>query len=253
MVSFSSLFRKKDSGDEKLSEAIKNIFGFRPKNLALYKLAFRHKSMSTPGSNGFRHSNERLEYLGDAVLGSCVADFLFKKFPYKDEGFLTEIRSRIVSRQNLNALSRKLGVDKLIQTNRENLSLGTSILGDAFEAFVGALYLDKGYRFTYNVIVQKIIHNHLDLDELVSKEVNFKSKLIEWAQKEKREIEFEVTEETENTRKLKIYHVNLLIDQVVVAQGKDFSIKKAEQTAAGKAWEKIGASGFTDEGADLNL
>ncbi len=239
MFSFGSLFRKKDAGDKVLSDAINNIFGFKPKNLALYKLAFRHKSIAMPGSNGFRHSNERLEYLGDAVLGSCVADFLFKKFPYKDEGFLTEIRSRIVSRQNLNTLSRKLGMDKLIQTNRENQTVGTSILGDAFEAFIGAIYLDKGYRFTYKVIVQKIIHNHLDLEDLVSKEVNFKSKLIEWAQKEKHEIEFEVAEETENSKKLKVYLVNLLIDQKVVAQGKDYSIKKAEQTAAERAWEKI--------------
>ncbi|MFW5663635.1 MAG: ribonuclease III [bacterium] len=252
MFSFSSLIRKKDAGDKLLSEAIKNIFGFKPKNIALYKLAFRHKSIASPGSNGFRHSNERLEYLGDAVLGSCVADFLFKKFPYKDEGFLTEIRSRIVSRQNLNALSRKLGIDKLIQTNRESQTIGTSILGDAFEAFIGALYLDKGYRFTYNIIVQKIIHHHLDLEELVSKEVNFKSKLIEWAQKNKHEVVFEVAEETENSRKLKVYHVNLLIDQQIVAKGMDFSIKKAEQTAAARAWEAIESSP-SDPSADHEI
>lgn len=250
LFSFSSLFRKKDAGDQLLSEAIKNIFGFKPRNLALFKLAFRHKSLATPGTNGFRHSNERLEYLGDAVLGSCVADFLFKKFPYKDEGFLTEIRSRIVSRQNLNALSRKLGIDKLIQTNRENQTIGTSILGDAFEAFIGALYLDKGYRFTYNIIVQKIIHNHLDLEELVAKEVNFKSKLIEWAQKEKHEIEFEVAEETENSKKLKIYLVNLLIDQKVIASGKDYSIKKAEQTAAARAWDILSITGPSAENTE---
>jgi ribonuclease III len=236
---FRSLFRKKNCIDKKLSIAIVNIFGFRPKNIALYKLAFRHKSMAQQESNGFRHSNERLEYLGDAVLGSCVADFLFKKFPYKDEGFLTEIRSRIVSRQNLNLLSRKLSIDKLIITSRDNQAVGTSILGDAFEAFIGALYLDKGYRFTYKVIVNKIIQNHLDLETLVSKEVNFKSKLIEWSQKEKREIEFEVTEESENSKKLKVYIVNLKIDKRIVAQGTDYSIKKAEQNAAAQAWENF--------------
>jgi ribonuclease III len=234
-----SLFKKKNCVDRKLSNAIVNIFGFKPKNIALYKLAFRHKSMAQQETNGFRHSNERLEYLGDAVLGSCVADYLFKKFPYKDEGFLTEIRSRIVSRQNLNLLSRKLGIDKLILTSRDNQATGTSILGDAFEAFIGALYLDKGYRFTYKILVNKIIPNHLDLDELVTKEVNFKSKLIEWSQKEKRELEFEVTEESENPRKLKMYVVNLKIDKKVVAQGMDFSIKKAEQNAAAQAWENF--------------
>ena len=219
--------------------AIRNIFGFKPKNISLYRLAFRHKSLAIPESNGHRHSNERLEYLGDAVLGSCIADFLFKKFPYKDEGFLTEIRSRIVSRQNLNHLSRRLGIDKLVQTSRDNQTVGTSILGDAFEAFVGAMYLDKGYRFTCKVIIQKIIQNHLDLDDLVEKEINFKSKLIEWAQKEKHEIDFNVASEMEDGKKTKIYTITLSIDKSVVATGKDFSIKKAEQNAAAIAWEKL--------------
>ncbi len=246
MFSFSSLFNRNKSGADQLSPAIKNIFGFKPRNISLYKLAFRHKSIAQPESNGFRHSNERLEYLGDAVLGSCVADFLFKKFPYKDEGFLTEIRSRIVSRQSLNSLSRKLGIDKLVQTSRENQTVGTSILGDAFEAFIGALYLDKGYRFTYKVIVYKIIQNHLDLDNIVAREVNFKSRLIEWAQKEKREIEFELAEETETGKKMKTYTVNLLIDKKIVSNGTDYSIKKAEQAAAAKAWEAIEEENKTD-------
>lgn len=238
MTAFHFIFKTKKPKDQ-LAQAIKNIFGFKPKNISLYTLAFRHKSIAMPESNGHRHSNERLEYLGDAVLGSCVADFLFKKFPYKDEGFLTEIRSRIVSRQNLNNLSRKLGIDKLVQTSRENQTVGTSILGDAFEAFIGAMYLDKGYRFTCKVIVQKIIQNHLDLDELVEKEINFKSKLIEWAQKEKHEIEFEVAEETEDSKKARIYTVSLAIDKIIIATGKDFSIKKAEQNAAAIAWQKL--------------
>lgn len=245
---------KKNSQDEQLILALKNVFGFKPGNISLYKLAFRHKSVAASGTNGFRHSNERLEYLGDAVLGSVVADFLFKKFPYKDEGFLTEIRSRIVSRQNLNLLSRKLGLENMIQTNREYQSIGTSIPGDAFEAFVGALYLDKGYRFTYQIIVQKIIQNHLDMEGLVSKEVNFKSKLIEWAQKEKRTIEFVLTDELENNKKLKIYVVNLLIDGQVISTGKDYSIKKAEQNASEQASVKIFSENIfntdpdTDEG-----
>ncbi len=239
MSLFRSFFSRKRKSDQQLERALKNIFGFKPRNISLYKLAFRHKSVAQPENNGFRHSNERLEYLGDAVLGSCVADFLFKKYPYKDEGFLTEIRSRIVSRQNLNSLSRKLGIDKLVQTSRENQMTGTSILGDAFEAFIGALYLDKGYRFTYRIVVSKIIQNHIDLDELVVKEINFKSKLIEWAQKEKKELEFELAEETENSRKMRIYHINLRIDNQLIAQGQDYSIKKAEQSAAAQAWEKL--------------
>jgi len=236
---FRSFFGQKRKSDQQLVLALKNIFGFKPQNISLYKLAFRHKSVAPTETNGFRHSNERLEYLGDAVLGSCVADFLFKKYPYKDEGFLTEIRSRIVSRQHLNSLSRKLGIDRLIQTSRENQMTGTSILGDAFEAFIGALYLDKGYRFTYKIVVRKIIQNHIDLDDLVVKDVNFKSKLIEWAQRERKDIEFELADETENSRKMRIYHVNLKIDNELVAQGQDYSIKKAEQGAAALAWDKL--------------
>jgi ribonuclease III len=235
--------RDKDDQRDDVSLAINNIFGFRPKNVALYKLAFRHKSMATQVSNGFKHSNERLEFLGDAVLGSVIADFLFKKFPYKGEGFLTEIRSRIVSRHSLNSLSRKLGIDKLVQTNRDSHILGSSVLGDAFEAFIGAIYLDKGYRFTYNIIVQKIIQTHLDLDELVSKEVNFKSKLIEWAQKERKIAEFELAEEVEDSKKLRMYVVNILIDKEIISTGKDYSIKKAEQNAAELACIKIFSEG----------
>ncbi len=180
------IFSKRKAPESDLSEAIKNVFGYRPGNVDVYKLAFCHKSRATNIGNGHKRSNERLEYLGDAVLGSVVADFLFKKFPFKDEGFLTEMRSRIVSRSNLNLLSRKLGFDKMIKVNVEGSMTGSSIMGDAFEAFIGALYLDKGYRFTQKIIIQKIIQTHLDLEDMMSRDINFKSKVIEWAQKEKR-------------------------------------------------------------------
>lgn len=232
-------FLWKNNDDRELSQAIRNIFGYKPGNIALYKLAFRHRSMATSDTNGFKQSNERLEYLGDAVLGSVVADFLFKKFPYKDEGFLTEIRSRIVSRTNLNMLSRKLGLDKLIQTSRENNITGSSILGDAFEAFIGALYLDKGYSFARSIIINQIIQTHLDVDNLLAKETNFKSKIIEWAQKEKKAFEFRLVEETELGRKGRIYLVHLLIENQKTSEASDFSIKKAEQKAAARAWELL--------------
>lgn len=203
--------------------------------------------MASPVNNGFRHSNERLEYLGDAVLGSVVADFLFKKFPYKDEGFLTEMRSRIVSRSHLNQLSRRLGLDKLVEASKENNVSASSILGDAFEAFVGAIYLDKGYRFTQKVIVSQIIQNHVDIEELLQTEINFKSKVIEWAQKEKKQLEFVVSDETENGKRGKIYHVELLIDNQHAGRGSDFSIKKAEQQAARLACEKLFDDHTTDQ------
>lgn len=190
-------------------------------------------------NNGFRHSNERLEYLGDAVLGSVVADFLFKKFPFKDEGFLTEMRSRIVSRSNLNSLSRKLGIDRLVEASKDNNVTHSSILGDAFEAFIGAVYLDKGYRFTQKVIVNQIIQTHLDVEELMATEINFKSRIIEWAQKEKKTAEFRLVEEQDKGKKHKLYVVRLEIDHMEAGLGRDFSIKKAEQQAAQQAWEKL--------------
>ena len=236
---FHRIRRKRNASEHALSEAIRNIFGYQPKNVAIYELAFRHKSVATSFDNGFRQCNERLEYLGDAILGAIVADFLFKKFPYKDEGFLTEMRSRIVSRSNLNTLSRKLGLDKLIQTSKDSGIAGSSILGDAFEAFVGAVYLDKGYLFTKQIIIRQIIQTHLDIDELMKREVNLKSKVIEWAQKERKEVEFRLTDETDRGKKGRFYTVELLIEGEKTGTGQDYSIKRAEQHAARQAWEQI--------------
>jgi len=234
-----NLLGKRPSSDKKLVNTIKNIFGFYPKNIALYKLALMHRSVSQSFADGKKINNERLEFLGDAVLSSIVAEYLFKKFPVKEEGFLTEIRSRIVSRSNLNNLSYKLGLNHLIKTHFNTNKTATSISGDAFEAFVGAIYLDKGYEFTRKIIVNKIITLHIDIEELISTELNFKSKLIEWGQKNKKEINFKLIEEKEANNKLKIYIVEAEIDKKVFGTGKDYSIKKAEQIAAKIAWDKL--------------
>jgi len=219
------------SNDKKLIHALKNIFGFFPGNIFLYKLALRHKSIASDPKKNSMDCNERLEYLGDAILSAVVADFLFKKFPLKDEGFLTEMRSKIVSRASLNKLSEKLGLNKLVQFDQDSNNQYRSMPGDAFEAFIGAVYLDKGYIFTKKLITDNIIKFHIDIDELVTKEVNFKSKMIEWSQKEKKNLEFRVVEEIGNGYK-KIYVVELLIDAVSCGRGEDYSIKKAEQNAA---------------------
>lgn len=240
-MGFLSFFgQKRKAPDQALSEAIRNIFGYHPKNVSIYKLAFKHKSAAVTIGNGHRHCNERLEYLGDAVLGSVVADFLFKKFPYKDEGFLTEMRSRIVSRSNLNMLSRKLGLDQLIEASKDGSTTASSIMGDAFEALIGAIYLDKGYQFTKNLIIRNIIQTHLDVEEMLLNDINFKSKIIEWAQKEKKEIAYQLVDETENGKKGKLYTVELVIEDDVSGRGQDFSIKKAEQRASRQAWELLG-------------
>ncbi len=225
------------SADKSLSQAIKNIFGFVPGNIFLYQLAFRHKSAAAT-ANGHKLSNERLEYLGDAVLSAVVADYLFKKFPYKNEGFLTEMRSKIVSRASLNKLSQKMGIDKFVNVNGDARSVFKSANGDAFEALIGAIYLDKGFNFTRNVIVKRIIEWHLDVDQLQNSDFNFKSKLLEWGQKEKQNVEFVVaSEQGEGFRRQYLIHIRLNGD--VVAEALDYSIKGAEQLAAEKTWTSL--------------
>ncbi|MCF8404949.1 MAG: ribonuclease III [Bacteroidales bacterium] len=228
------------TADKSLHLAIRNIFGFYAGNIYLYQLAFRHKSASKDFVNGLKLSNERLEYLGDAVLSSIVADYLFKKFPYKEEGFLTEMRSKIVSRSQLNKLSKKLAIDKLIKSEAFCNSHSKSLYGDAFEAFVGALYLDKGYTFAKKVILKRVIEVHFDMERLVKVDNNFKSQLIEWSQKEKIPIEFCVVDEIGNGYG-KQYVVELKVEDKVYASGRDYSIKGAEQLAAGKAITRIEA------------
>ncbi|GAB2765006.1 hypothetical protein GCM10027275_02830 [Rhabdobacter roseus] len=236
-----SLFKAGNSAEEKkFIKSIEHVIGERPSNLSVYQLAFRHTSASRETAiRGFRESNERLEYLGDSVLGMVVAEFLFTKYPYKDEGFLTEIRSRIVNRETLNQISRKLGLDHLIEYdgNRRGMSPRSSMYGDALEAFVGAIYLDKGFRFTRKFIVGKLLA-HYDLDAIIQNNVNFKSIIIEWAQRENKEIRFEILEERGN-RHHREFIAQLLVDEEPFTTGTGFTKKKAEQSAAEKACEQL--------------
>jgi len=221
------------SNDKKFYIAMKNIFGFWPENIFLYKLALRHKSAAIEFVNGERLSNERLEFLGDAILDAVVAHYLFKLFPLRDEGFLTQMRSKIVNRQQLNSLSHRLGLDDYIFTNHD-LSHTKSINGNALEALIGALFLDKGFGFAEKVIINRILKTHFDLDELQNKDFNFKSKLLEWGQKEKHVINFILKGESGKGMN-KQYLVEILIDREKISEGSDFSIKGAEQIAAEKA------------------
>lgn len=224
-------------------EGLKTLLGYRPKNKALYEQAFRHNSYVNPGNlqiDGVM-SNERLEYLGDAVLDCVVAEMLFLTYPNKGEGFLTETRSKIVSREKLADLAMKMGLDELIQYGKglgKNRQVMRSLSGNALEALIGAIYLDKGYKFTKKFIVKKILQNYLDMNELVQVEVNFKSRLIEWTQKHKRNVEFRMLEEKVNGR-FKTYVMQVLIDGEEEGRGEDFSKKKAEQVAARLACEKL--------------
>lgn len=235
------LRRKKRSKDtEEFYAFFKNILGFKPGNVDLYQLAFLHKSKSKEMHHGIKLNNERLEYLGDAVLSAVVADFLFKKYPYQEEGFLTEMRSKIVSRANLNRLAQKIGLSRLIRYNRDNPGTFKSIDGDAFEALVGAMYLEKGYKFTRRIIIDRLVNTYMDVDVLATSDWNFKSKLIDWGQKERKKVSFEVVQIIAGHRKQ--YETRVLIDGVPHESAIDFSIKAAEQLAAEKTYKKMFSS-----------
>jgi ribonuclease III len=228
----------------KLRRSVAHIIGERPGNLSLYQLALRHTSASKETAiQGFRESNERLEYLGDAVLGMVIAEFLFKKYPYKDEGFLTEIRSRIVNREMLNSISRKIGLDRLIEydgnRNRGMMPARTSMYGDALEALVGAVYLDKGFAFSRVFILKRLL-DHYDLDELVNNNANFKSKLIEWAQRAGKEIRFDIISEKGNSQ-FREFIAQVIVNDEPLTTGSGYSKKKAEQAAAEKAFALLQA------------
>lgn len=225
----------------KLSKSVLRITGLTPRNLELYRLSISHTSASKISPNtGQRESNERLEYLGDAILGAVIADYLFKKYPFENEGFLTEIRSRIVNRESLNNLARKIGLDKLIQYdgNPKNRSAYKSVMGDALEAFVGAVYLDHGFKRCYRFIISRLIHPHLDLDDIITRNKNFKSIVIEWAQRENRDLRFEIIKES-GSKHQKEFVAQVLVDNEPLATGKGFSKKKAEQAAAEKSCEVL--------------
>ncbi|MFM7195439.1 MAG: ribonuclease III [Bacteroidota bacterium] len=226
------------SRDRKLTSAVKNITGLSPGNLALYRLATLHSSRATE-VNGFKQSNERLEYLGDAILGAAVADYLFRKYPFKDEGFLTEIRSRIVNRESLNQLAHKIGLHEVVDYDSRNLQLQRVILGNTLEALVGAVYLDKGYLRTRKFVIDKLIQPYFNLDAVISSDTNFKSKIIEWAQRKGKQVRFEITE-TKRTRNQREFTAQVLVDDQPSGTGFGASKKKAEQDAAHKTCLVLG-------------
>lgn len=226
--------------DRLLSDAIRQIVGRKPKNLWLFKLATLHSSVAKKTKEGFKESNERLEFLGDAVLNMVIAEYLFKKYPFENEGFLTDIRSRIVKRESLNSLAKKLGVTKIVkfQAKDKKTHRSKSVYGNALEAIIGAVFLDRGYLFCRNFILSRIVVQHLDLNKVIETNTNYKSRIIEWAQKENREVVFESTS-VENTPPYSEFVVSLKVDNVETAVGTGSSKKRAEQDAALKACETL--------------
>lgn len=226
--------------DRELLKFLRNILGCKPKNISLYRLSLVHRSRSHVDTKGNKVNNERLEYLGDTVLSTIVGEFLFKKYPHKGEGFLTEMRSKMVSRSALNKLSSKIGLSDLIKYSRGNVEDGQflSLDGNAFEALVGALYLDKGYNFTYKVLTKKLFSTYMDVDELENTTWNYKGKLIAWGQKNKCSVAFE-TIAIEEIKHRKQYTVQVNIGGVSFETAINYSIKSAEQLVAEKAFKRI--------------
>ncbi|QBQ39987.1 ribonuclease III [Sphingobacterium psychroaquaticum] len=240
-MSFSGIYHLYFSRHKAYVRKLRNILGFVPGNIKLYQMAFRHKSVATPIKHGVKNSNERLEFLGDAVLGSVIAELLFKMYPYKDEGFLTELRSKIVSRVNLNQLSRKLGLNEFIEYDARMISYPnkqSSLLGDAFEALIGAVYIDRGYQFTREFLLTRIIKPHVDIHMLEITETNFKSRLIEWCQQLSKDIQF-VQVDNPPGESAKMFTVEAVVDGEVCGVGRDFNKKSAEKLAAEKACEHL--------------
>lgn len=223
------------SPDKELFKSLKVILGFCPGNYGVYKKAFIHKSASQKISNGAIMNNERLEFLGDAVLDAIIADLLFSKFPHKKEGFLTKIRARIVNTGNLSDIAIKMGLDKFVISNLTKNSEMKNIYGDALEALIGAVYLDKGYAETKKFINNRILDKYLDIHEIEETDTNYKSSLIEWIQKLKKEIEFETSESETISKTNPVFISYVKIDNQIKGIGTGRSKKEAEQNGAKNA------------------
>jgi len=218
---------------------LKDVIGTYPRNLKLYDLAFLHKSASTVDSRGNFVNNERLEFLGDAILSAVIADFLYNRFPREDEGFLTKTRSKLVNRSFLTKLTYDMGLNVFIDSNTTKNIDSSHIYGDALEALIGAIYLDKGYHAAKYFITKKILSNFVNLTEIEQNDSNFKSRLIEWSQKNKRELEFDTTEEFNDRTKQPKFTTIVKVDNKKFGYGTGTSKKEAHQNAARIALDKI--------------
>ncbi len=223
------------SANKQLILQLEHLWGFTPRNMAYYNLAFMHRSKPEEVTD----SNERLEFLGDAILGAIIAEYLFKKYPYQSEGYLTELRSRIVRRETMNNVALRMGLNKMVQYNKNDRSLGRShIFGNALEALIGAVYLDVGFIKTRKFILNQIIRAYIDLDTMESTDTNYKNQLLSWAQRNNHALTFDTLDEKmDSTRKL--FTVGIMIDGELVAEGTGFNKKEAGQVAARNALGKL--------------
>lgn len=228
------LFRK----DKESYLCFYKMLGFYPRNIEIYQQALLHKSSSVK-AKGRLLNNERLEFLGDAILDAVVADIVYKRFEGKREGFLTNTRSKIVQRETLNRIAVQIGLDKLIKYTTRQSSHNSYMCGNAFEALVGAIYLDRGYETCKFFMEERIIKPYLNLDKLSRKEVNFKSKLIEWGQKNRFLIEFNLLEQSVDEQQNPVFETQVMVENIPAGQGRGYSKKESQQEAAHETLNKI--------------
>ena len=225
-------FRRNFGKDKAFYAAIDDMFGFIPNNIELYKLALIHKSASVMTDDGRQINNERLEYLGDAVIETVTSDYLFIEYPDMNEGFLTQLRSKMVSRQTLNEVAKRIGLDDYVISHTSASMSQKHIYGDAFEAMMGAIYLDQGYDFVNRLLINRIYYNLLDLESLTVEETDFKSRLIEWCQKNRYPISFRTEHDKSYLPNHPVFYTTVLINGMEVGHGAGESKKAAEQHAA---------------------
>ncbi len=222
-----------------LLKNLKGIMGFKPRKLNLYKVALIHRSASIQNGGGQIINNERLEYLGDAVLDAIIADYLYHMYPQESEGFLTQVRARIVNGEHLSEIASGIGLNHLVVSNTNRPQARKNLFGDAFEALIGAIYLDRGYEFTAKFVVSKILRKYVNIGDLIATDTNYKSQLIEWAQREKKDVRFS-TEESPESSKLFIAYV--IVENERMGRGEGLSKKVAEQEAARETLIELGVS-----------
>jgi ribonuclease-3 len=235
-LQFLTHFFSSNKEQSTFKKQLKNILGFVPGNIDLYKIALSHRSIKETSEE----NNERLEFLGDAVLSSIIAHYLFKKYPYKDEGFLTEMRSKMVNRQKLNEIALKMGLKKISLYNKNDHALKISqIFGNTLEALIGAVFLDKGYNKTQKWVENYIILPHLFINDLENIEINIKNKLYGWASKNGKSVEFATLNESVDKGR-RLFTIAATVDGQIIAQAKGFNKKDASHLAAQMAVEKLG-------------
>lgn len=224
--------------DEEFILSMKKILGYRPKKVHFYREAFTHSSLKKLNKKGYPMNYERLEFLGDAILGAVIANYLFKKIPTGDEGYLTQMRSKIVSREHLNELGKDLDLIKFVESSIPSNHFGDNIHGNLFEALIGAIHSDRGYSFTEKFIYRFVIEPYVDIERLEGKITSYKSVLIEWSQKSRKKLRYNVYEDTGNDT-LKHFSVKLFIDEELTSKGRATSKKKAEEIASKRAYYKL--------------